>query len=67
MDIKEKILEILREKNTPPLFPDKLMEILEISDQDRYIFLDILDDMVEDGKLVMTRKKKYALPETLGF
>ena len=67
MDIKEKILEILREKNTPPLFPDKLMEILEISEQDRYIFLDILDDMVEDGKLVMTRKKKYALPETLGF
>ena len=67
MDIKDKILEILREKNTPPLFPDKLMEILEISDQDRYIFLNILDDMVEDGKLVMTRKKKYALPETLGF
>jgi len=67
LDIKEKILEILREKNTPPLFPDKLMEILEISEQDRYIFLDILDDMVEDGKLVMTRKKKYALPETLGF
>ena len=49
------------------MFPDKLMEILEISEQDRYIFLDILDDMVEDGKLVMTRKKKYALPETLGF
>lgn len=67
MDIKEKILEILREKNTPPLFPDRLMEILEISEQDRYIFLDILDDMVEEGKLVMTRKKKYALPETLGF
>jgi len=67
LDIKEKILEILREKNTPPLFPDRLMEILEISKQDRYIFLDILDDMVEEGKLVMTRKKKYALPETLGF
>ena len=67
MDIKVKILEILREKNTPPLFPDRLMEILEISKQDRYIFLDILDDMVEEGKLVMTRKKKYALPETLGF
>ncbi|MFY9176353.1 MAG: ribonuclease R [Caldicoprobacterales bacterium] len=67
MDIKEKILDILREKNTPPLFPDQIMEILEISQQDRYLFFNILDDMVEDGKLVMTRKKKYALPETLGY
>ena len=66
MDIRE-ILDILREKNTPPLFPDQIMEILEISQQDRYLFFNILDDMVEDGKLVMTRKKKYALPETLGY
>lgn len=67
MDIKEKIVGLLREKNTPPLFLDKLMEALEFSQSDRGIFMGILDDMVEGGQLVRTRKKKYALPETLGF
>ncbi len=67
MDIKEKILELLKEKNFPPLFADKLMDALGFAQSDRAIFLGILDDMVENGLLVRTRKKKYALPETLGF
>ena len=67
MDIKEKILELLREKNLPPLFPDKLMEALGFAQSDRVIFMGILNDMVESGQLVRTRKNKYALPETLGF
>ncbi|NLI61027.1 MAG: ribonuclease R [Clostridiales bacterium] len=67
MDIKTRILEILKERNTPPLFPDQLMEILDITREERGVFLDILNDMVEDGQLVMTRKKKYALPQTLGL
>lgn len=67
LDTKEKIIEVLKEKNTPPLFPDQLMELLELSRDDREIFLDILDEMVESGQLVMTRKKKYALPEVLGL
>lgn len=67
MDIKEKILGLLREKNTPPLPPEKLMEVLDISDDDKKVFLNILEDMVEEGKIVKTRKKKYALPEVLGL
>lgn len=67
MDTKKRILEILKEKNTPPLFPDKLMEIMEISREEREVFINILDDMVADGQLVMTRKKKYGLPEVLGL
>ena len=67
MDIKTRILEILKERNTPPLFPDQLMEILDITREERGVLLDILNDMVEDGQLVMTRKKKYALPQTLGL
>lgn len=67
MDIKKKILNILKEKNTPPLFPDKMMEIMDISKDDYGIFYDLLDEMVEEGQLVKTRKKKYTLPEVLGL
>ena len=43
------------------------MEALGFAQSDRVIFMGILNDMVESGQLVRTRKNKYALPETLGF
>ncbi|NLJ41439.1 MAG: ribonuclease R [Clostridiales bacterium] len=67
METGEKICEILRERNAPPLLFKQLVEIMEIQGDEEGAFLNLLENMVEEGQLVKTRKKKYALPEILGF
>lgn len=67
LNIKERIVRILKEKECPPQYPDQLMDMLEISKDDQQLFMSILEEMVDEGMLMLTRKKKYALPEDLGF
>src|SRR5690606_41026780 len=43
------------------------MEVLDISPEERDMLETVLDQMVKEGSLVVTKKGKYALPETLGF
>lgn len=67
MSIKEKIIELFKEKEYPPLFIKQIMEVLDISPEERDMLETVLDQMVKEGSLVVTKKGKYALPETLGF
>ncbi|MGI6704888.1 MAG: ribonuclease R [Clostridia bacterium] len=69
MNMKEKILESFRENRVPPVFDKDLMEMMEISEDrwERETFRKVLNEMVEDGSLILTRKKKYGLPEQLGY
>ena len=43
------------------------MEVLDISPEERDMLETVLDQMVKEGSLVVTKKGKYAIPETLGF
>ncbi|SFQ01069.1 RNAse R [Caldicoprobacter faecalis] len=65
--IKDKIIEILGENNRPPMYIEQLMEILGISPGEKKMLQSILDEMVKDGQIIQTKKKKYALPERLGY
>nr|PZN09911.1 MAG: ribonuclease R [Caldicoprobacter oshimai] len=67
MRIKDKIIEILGENNRPPMYIEQLMEILGISPGEKKMLQSILDEMVKDGQIIQTKKKKYALPERLGY
>ncbi|MBM7582686.1 ribonuclease R [Caldicoprobacter guelmensis] len=67
MKIKEKILEILDEDKRPPMYIEQLMEVLGISPGEKRMLQSILNEMVKDGQIIQTKKKKYALPEKLGY
>lgn len=67
MNIKDKIIELYTEDKYNPLYIDELMDILEISKDERGMLEVALEQMVDDGQLVMTRKGKYALPAMLGM
>lgn len=67
MRIKDKIIEILGENNRPPMYIEQLMEVLGISPGEKRVLQSILDEMVKDGQIIQTKKKKYALPEKLGY
>ena len=67
MNIKEKIIELFEEKEYPPLYIWQIMEVLDISSEDRDILESTLKQMEKEGSLVATKKGKYALPEDLGF
>ncbi|MDN5277874.1 MAG: ribonuclease [Clostridiales bacterium] len=67
MKIKDKIIEILGENNRPPMYIEQLMEVLGISPGEKRVLQSILDEMVKDGQIIQTKKKKYALPEKLGY
>lgn len=67
LNIREKVIEIFNEKKYPPLYISQIMEILDISRGDQGILESVLDQMVKEGQLVVTRKGKYAIPKELGF
>ena len=67
MNIKERILDVLGNSNQPPMYIEQLMDLMDISPGEKVIFQSILDEMVKDGQVIQTKKKKYALPESLGY
>ncbi len=67
MERKEKILEFLKEDRYPPVNIEELMLMLDIPFDDREELSLILAELVEDGLIVKTNKRKYASPEKLGY
>lgn len=65
--IQQRIIQLLSSEDAIPLYEDQLLEYLELSSEEERDFYDILEQMVQKGQLVKTKKKKYAVPESLGF
>ncbi|HHY82467.1 MAG TPA: ribonuclease R [Clostridiales bacterium] len=65
--MEQKIIEVLSSKDVIPLYEAQLMDELGIPEEEEDSFKNLLNQMVKEGKLVQTKKKKYALPEDLGF
>jgi len=66
MKIKEKVLQLLKEVERP-LMDIELAEIFDIDKKQYGEFFAILDELERDGELMVTRKKKYAVPEFYGL
>jgi len=67
MNIKEKILELLKNSKNPMISAESLADRVGIHPGEIRMFQAVLDDMTNDGRLVLTKKKKYTLPKNLGF
>ncbi len=66
MKIKEKIVALLKEVERP-LMDVELAEIFNIDKKQMGEFFAILDELERNGELMVTRKKKYAIPEFYGL
>ena len=65
--IEQKIIDLLSSGDGIPLYPEQLMVELNIPESEENGFRSKLDEMAQKGRLVQTKKKKYALPEELGY
>lgn len=60
---KEQILSFLKENNTKPYIEMALMEALDVEPIDRSTFIATLEDLEAEGRVIKTKKGRYALPE----
>jgi ribonuclease R len=65
--VRKKIIDLLSSADVTPLYEDELMDRLKLTSDEESKLNTILNQMVEEGQLVRTKKKKYAIPEDLGF
>ena len=59
MDRKEKILAYINSKEYIPLKYDELKSVLCVPDSDMEEFTKVLDELISDGRIFLTRKKRY--------
>lgn len=65
--IQKQIIDLLSSEDVIPLYEDQLIDRLKFTSEGENNLHEILNQMVEKGQLVRTKKKKYAIPEDLGF
>lgn len=67
MSVKEKLLEFMYEKAYSPMLEEELMNAFDISKKQQEDFSNLLDDMVKEGLVIKTRKKRYGATERMGL
>lgn len=67
MNLKEKILEFMADENYKPLKFKELCEVLEIESSMAKEFLKILNQLEDEGKIIMNFSEKYGIPEKMGL
>jgi ribonuclease R len=65
--IKDKILEFMKSELEKPIFDSDLAVTLEIHKSEYAHFFTMIDEMVEDGLLIKTKKGKVGTPEMYGM
>lgn len=64
---KEKILEFMRTMAYSPMKAMDLAKHFEIMNDEMGLFLNVLDDMENEGKIIKTKKERYAVPERINL
>ncbi len=67
MNLKEKILAFMEDENYRPLKFKELCEALEIESSMTKEFLKILNQLEDEGKIIMNSSEKYGIPDRLGL
>ena len=67
MTIKDKILEFMRTSAYNPMLEGELAEALDINREQIPLFTKLLEEMVTEGLVIRTRKKRYGVPERMGL
>src|SRR5690349_3752329 len=63
MDIRTRILELLKSPNYRPLRRSELASHLNFKGDDRRDFRHVLSEMVHKGEIVRVRKNRFVLPQ----
>ncbi len=64
---QEKLLSFINSKEYKPIKIKDIMKIMEVPDKDKDLFLEIINNLISDGVLVLTSKKKVVTPKMLGL
>lgn len=64
---KEILLEFMREQAYNPMLDVELANIFDIKTEDMGFFLNLLSEMENDGAVIKTKKKRYAIPERMNL
>ncbi|ABW18524.1 ribonuclease R [Alkaliphilus oremlandii] len=67
MSVKEKLLEFMYETAYNPMLEEELMDVFDIERKQREDFSKLLEDMVKEGLIIKTRKKRFGTPERMGL
>lgn len=67
MNIREAVLELMREKTYKPISLYEIASALNISKEDIRLFEDAIEEMEKDGDLIKIRSNLYGLPEKMGL
>jgi ribonuclease R len=67
MNIRESVVEFMREKAYKPMSIYELAYALNIEKSDFKMFQDVLEDMEKDGEIIKTRTEHYGVPEKMGL
>lgn len=67
MNIREAVLDLMREKTYKPISLYEIASALNINKEDIMIFEHAIDDMEKDGDLIKIRSNLYGLPEKMGL
>jgi len=66
-DRKERIEAFINQKSYHPLLFEELAVVLDVPPEDRELFRSILDELEAEGRIVKTRRNRYAAPKKMGF
>lgn len=64
---KKVLLELMSHNDYKPMKIKEISIILQISNSERDLLEDLLEEMITEGKIIKTKKGKYTLPETLNY
>ena len=64
---EEKIVLFMHQPSYVPLLFEELASVLCVSDEDMGEFARILSVLISKGQVMVTKKKRYATPESLGY
>lgn len=64
---KNKIYGFIRHEDYKPMKIKDIMVLLGVSPYERGILEDILEELIDEGKILQTKRGKYATPEAIGF
>lgn len=64
---RKKILAFMKDKAYKPLLLDELKVVLDVPKEDRRVFETLLDELIEEGKIVKTKKGRFGLPEKMNL
>lgn len=67
MITKDLILEFMRKKAYSPMLLEELINSLDITKDEIGVFQNILEEMEKDGQIIITKKKRYAVPERMNL